>query len=221
MPDIQPVEMIFPGIDHPELVTLYAPAADLVHTLTAEEAQAVASAVDKRRHEYATGRWLARRALAQLGYRPASIPSGPHREPVWPASVRGSVTHAGGLVAVAVTTNPELKGIGIDLEKAGRVGASLLRKILTDNERHRLGTIDPTLLFSAKEACYKVLYPMFGEFVAFQAVEIDVREADNKFSMHYVGKRPQHAVIERARGSYVKLRDCWFTCVTYQPRKQA
>lgn len=201
---------------HADLVGLHSPVLDATHTLTAAESRMVNSAVDKRRREFATGRWLAHRALSELGQPVESILSGEKREPIWPGSVVGSITHANGQVAVAVTTNPDIVGLGIDLEKAGRVSESILRKILTQGERSQLGDIDPTLIFSAKEACYKVLYPLFRQYVAFQAVEIAVNRAESSFTMRYVGEHPDHALIEQAHGSYQLLEGCWLTLVVLE-----
>lgn len=201
---------------HDDLICLCSPVLDVAHTLSTEENAAICNAVEKRRREYATGRWLARQALAQRGVRADSIPSGPKREPIWPASVIGSITHADGRVAVAVTTDPSVTGLGIDLERAGRVGETILRRILTERERVGLSDLDPTLLFSAKEACYKVLFPIFREYVEFHAVEIKVNESDCSFAVSYVGGRPGHELIEQARGSYRRLEGCWLTCVVLQ-----
>ena len=49
-------------------------------------------------------------------------------------------------------------------------------KLLTGQERRNLRQIDPTLIFSAKEATYKLLYPLFGVYVDFLDVEISLIE---------------------------------------------
>ena len=221
MPEFGSAQTLPLPFAHADLVCLHAPVQDLTHTLTAAESAAISSAVDKRRKEYATGRWLAHRALSQLGLSIESILSGEKREPVWPESTVGSITHADGLVAVAVSAKPNVLGVGIDLERAGRVGDLLLRKILTQRERQQLGDLDPTLIFSAKEACYKVLFPIFREYVPFQAVEIPVDESKSTFTMRYLGDRPDHAVIERARGSYQRLDGCWLTLVVLEAPAEA
>ncbi|MCA6104071.1 hypothetical protein J6525_37525 [Bradyrhizobium sp. WSM 4400] len=47
----------------------------------------MATAVVGRRHEFAVGRACAREALSELGVPPCPIPSGLHREPLWPPAV--------------------------------------------------------------------------------------------------------------------------------------
>ncbi|MGH3244552.1 MAG: 4'-phosphopantetheinyl transferase, partial [Spirillospora sp.] len=48
------------------------------------EEDAVARAVEKRRLEYTTVRWCARRALAEIGVAPVPIPRGERGAPSWP-----------------------------------------------------------------------------------------------------------------------------------------
>jgi 4'-phosphopantetheinyl transferase EntD len=52
--------------------------------LLPEEEPAVARAVDKRRREFTTVRWCARRALAGLGLPPVPITRGDKGAPRWP-----------------------------------------------------------------------------------------------------------------------------------------
>ncbi len=206
-------KILLPDIGRTELVCLGASAQDLAHTLSPAERDVIRKAVEKRRREFATGRWLAHRALAEIGVAVDSIPSGARREPIWPEAVLGSITHTDGQVAVVVTKDPRLAGVGIDLERMGRVDDTILHKVLTERERSKLGSLDPTLLFSAKESCYKVLYPIFREYVDFQEVEVEVDEADGSFSLTYLGDRPDYSRIKWARGNFQKLGDCWLTSV--------
>ena len=65
------------------------------------EESAVAGAVAVRRREYSTVRVCARVCLERLGYAPVAIPPGAGGAPVWPAGVRGSLTHCVGYAAAA------------------------------------------------------------------------------------------------------------------------
>ena len=82
-----------------------------------EEAAAVQHAVEKRRREFAVGRMLARAALAAIGDPPSAIPTGNHREPVWPAGIVGSITHCAGYCAAAVARDAMVVALGIDAEQ--------------------------------------------------------------------------------------------------------
>lgn len=190
---------------------LWAPVADRTHTLTAREAASVTGAVTVRKHTYSTGRWLAHRALGRLDMDVSSILSGAAREPLWPSGATGSITHTDRLAAAAVASREVYSAIGIDMEKVGKVENRLLPKLLTGNEIAALHSLDPTLVFSAKESCYKLLYPLFGQYVDFREVEIVVNESDSSFNMRYVGNNPALGVVERATGSFKQLEDHWLT----------
>jgi 4'-phosphopantetheinyl transferase EntD len=130
----------------------------------------------ERRAEFAAGRFCAHRALAAIGADTATIGRGPRRQPLWPAGVTGSISHAAGLAAaVAAPATSSVRGLGIDVELAASLDEELWPHVLTPAERSRcLASDDPvvsaTTVFCAKEATFKALYPLFG-------VEIDFLDA--------------------------------------------
>jgi 4'-phosphopantetheinyl transferase EntD len=195
------------------VICLYSQIEDRCVCLTPVEASAVESALTKRKREYSTGRWLAHSALSRLGKETEHLLSGSAREPLWPERVTGSITHTDSYAAVAVASTVEFLGIGIDMERVGGVDQSLLPKLLTGAERENLNDVDPTLIFSAKEACYKLLYPIVGEYVDFLAVEVSVNETDRLFSLRYIGSSSANAIIERATGIYQQLDNHWISTV--------
>jgi 4'-phosphopantetheinyl transferase EntD len=201
-----------PGV-FDRIVCFYSHIGDFTELLTSAEAGAVSAAVSKRKREYSTGRWLARRALSCLGQEVEHLLSGVAREPLWPEGICGSITHTDSLAAVAVANCVDILGIGIDMERVGAVDQKLLPKLLTRVERANLNGIDPTLIFSAKEACYKLLYPIVGEYVDFKAVEVSVNETDRLFSLRYIGSSPANAIVEQATGIYMDLENHWISCV--------
>ena len=95
--------------------------------LLPEEECAVASAVEKRRREFAAGRACARNALAKLGMPEVAIPRGAHGEPVWPAGAVGSITHCDGFCACAVARRELIWSVGIDAEPAVTEAGSDIR----------------------------------------------------------------------------------------------
>ncbi|MBX3707412.1 MAG: 4'-phosphopantetheinyl transferase superfamily protein [Pseudomonadales bacterium] len=191
--------------------------ADHRDTLRPEELPAIARAVDRRVHEFSTGRLLARQAMIRLGMPDAPIPRAADRSPVWPAACQGSITHAGGHVLAAVTRRESLCGLGVDLEEAHRVTAELHAKLFTPTERARL--LDPApgatatrraaLLFSAKEAVYKAVHPSVGVFIGFQEVEVaiagDIDAPAGAFSMRYVGTHAPNRIMETGLGYFCSV----------------
>jgi len=137
----------------------------------------IAQSVPKRQVEYLHGRLAAIAALEELGHRTRSIPSGAHREPLWPAGTVGSITHAAGLAAaVALPADRGLR-IGIDLEHlaAGGALAALAGTVLSTDELQRLpgdaSAPAMTAVFSAKESFYKAAFAEVGRFFDFDALE--------------------------------------------------
>ena len=186
---------------------------DFTDSLTSGEFTLISSAVTKRRHEFSTGRWLARRAMHEIGFVDCELLSGASRQPAWPKGIVGSITHTDGHAVSAVALSSTCRGLGIDMERIGRVNDEILPKLLTENEISNLGSLDPTLIFSAKEACYKVLYPMIGEYVGFRAVEVLVDENEFTFTARYVGKSTRNAIIDFAKGRFQRFGQYWITCM--------
>lgn len=142
----------------------------------AEEA-GVARAVARRRREVAFGRACARAALG----RSIELPAGAGGAPSWPEGVVGSITHTDDdAVAVVVERGPYL-AIGIDLESIAHAARTedLLATVTTAQERAAAPSGLPlaALVFSAKEAVYKCLYPLGGIFLEFHDVELAIDPA--------------------------------------------
>lgn len=143
------------------------------------ETEAVARAVPRRRLEFSAGRTCARRALARLGIRPGPIPRGAGREPVWPPDVTGSITHDRDVCVVVVARTGNVRSLGIDLEAGDRLPENLIPEICTQRELERFDRLSPPsacgwpkILFSAKEAVFKCLYPLTRSMFEFHAVEL-------------------------------------------------
>ena len=157
--------------------------------LYAEESRALGRAVDKRRREFVTGRACARQALARLGLRPRSVPSGPWGEPVWPHGVVGSITHCRGYVACAVASGEAFSAIGIDAEPHAALPDEILPDIITTAENRRLSDLSAAspdvhwdrVSFSAKEAVEKAWFPLTGRLLGFHDVEVTVGRTTGRF----------------------------------------
>jgi enterobactin synthetase component D len=155
-------------------------------------------AVAKRKAEFVAGRFCAMRALGRLtGYR-GSIGLGPNGEPLWPPGTRGSITHGATHAAAIVTADPNLRGIGLDREAtvARSDVSGIGHLIMSAHEMEAGGDSFPpavlvTLVFSAKEALYKAIYPLARRFVDFAELEfLGFRDGTMRFrpaaSLHIV-----------------------------------
>lgn len=124
------------------------------------EAALVAAAGEKRRRDFALGRFCAHEALAKMGHPPHVLGSGPDGAPLWPQDISGSITHTVGYAAAIVAGRDRFAGIGVDAEHVGGVTEKLWPRLFNDSERAMLErredhAIAATILFSAKEACFK------------------------------------------------------------------
>jgi 4'-phosphopantetheinyl transferase EntD len=155
--------------------------ADDGEPLYEEEDLLVTGASEKRRRDFVAGRRCARAALARLGIHDFPLLAGPDRAPLWPGAVVGSITHteAGthGYCGAAVAHRRLLAGLGIDAEPRLPLPVELWPRVLDPDEgRLVLAAEQPgvqaRLLFSAKEATYKALYPLRGRFLDFSDVHI-------------------------------------------------
>jgi 4'-phosphopantetheinyl transferase EntD len=162
-------ELFPPGARVAEMRAGGDPAA-----LLAEEMQHLGASVDKRKREFAAGRLCARRLLAEFGITDFPVRVADDRQPLWPESLVGSITHTTGFCAAVVAAKGALSAVGIDSEIAGSVKHQLWRGICTPAETawlrslpHSEQTAAATLIFSAKEAFYKCQYPLTREYLGF------------------------------------------------------
>jgi 4'-phosphopantetheinyl transferase EntD len=150
------------------------------YALLPEEAPAFASSVVKVRRASGAARLVARQLLARLGYRQCALPKAPSGAPIWPPGVVGSLTHDPRVAVAAVGMSRDVGALGIDVEPAEFLPSELLDLVATPQERLKIDD-DPyggRLLFVAKEAVFKAVYPLDQTFLDHHDVQIDF--ADRK-----------------------------------------
>ncbi|GAA2624670.1 4'-phosphopantetheinyl transferase family protein [Streptomyces vastus] len=155
-----------------------------------DEAVAVTRALPKRKREYASVRMCARRAMSALGVPASPLLSGPRGAPQWPAGLVGSMTHCLGFRAAAVARASDFRGLGLDAEPNEPLPPDLLEFISLPQERtrvHELAGMNPEirwdrLLFSAKEAVFKVWYPITQRELGFEQADIRIGARSGTFT---------------------------------------
>lgn len=153
-----------------------------------DELEHVARATDKRRREFTAGRNCARAALARLGLPAMAIGVGPQREPLFPGSASGSITHTAGYCAAAVMRQGEVSTIGIDAEVDAPMEEGVARLVMDTAERSalqahaHLGNVD-MLAFSLKEAFYKAAYPFCRRHLGFKEVAIRLTDRGSEIEV--------------------------------------
>jgi 4'-phosphopantetheinyl transferase EntD len=145
------------------------------------EALHVQRAVRKRAEEFAAGRLCARLLLHEFGIHNFAIEVGAHRQPLWPDTLMGSITHTTGFCAAVAAPKKCLRSVGIDTEIADSVKTELWRGICTPPETAWLRSLPEseqlaaaTLIFSAKEAFYKSQFPLTQERLGFHDVSVEL-----------------------------------------------
>jgi 4'-phosphopantetheinyl transferase EntD len=167
-------ELFPPGALTAELRGSGDPAA-----LYPDEARHLQKAVPKRAQEFAAGRLCARLLLSEFGIHNFAVEVGAHRQPLWPETLVGSITHTTGFCAAVAAPKKCLRSVGIDTEIAGSVKTELWRSICTPSESAWLRALPQseqlaaaTLIFSAKEAFYKSQFPLTQERLGFHDVSV-------------------------------------------------
>ncbi len=181
----------------PEVVAVDTREERLVE-LFPEERAALGQAVEKRRREFVTVRACAREALARLDLPPSPIASGERGEPHWPAGVVGSITHCAGFRACALARATDLAGLGIDAEPHAPLPEGVLGEIARAEERPlltQLAHVYPTvhwdrLLFSAKEAVYKVWFPIAACWLGFDDAVLTLDPVERTFRARLLAPWP-------------------------------
>ncbi len=169
-----------------------------------------------RKIDFDAGRKMAGRCLETLGCPDHAIGRGPHREPIWPDGITGSITHTDGLVIAVACEVPAMAslGVGIDAERLGSVEEDVYETVFTKKERlflARVNAADRTLwatcTFSAKEAFFKAQFPLTRGFVDFPDVEIafdtEIAETGTLQLKHDIAVLKPYRIVV----SYRQLRD--------------
>ncbi len=126
----------------------------------------------KRRCEFLTGRRYAEYGLQRLACPDLFVGINSDRSPVWPEGFCGSISHSDTLCAAMVARRSTLRSVGLDLERAGSLSPDLAA-VVCNSEEVNAGC-DLTLIFSAKEAFYKLWSPMTGVFLDFADLSVDL-----------------------------------------------
>ena len=180
--------------------------------LPPQEQALIAKAVPKRRREFAAGRLLARRMLGELGLPEQPLLRTEHGAVTWPRGVQGSISHCGPWVGVAMTTDPGIAGLGLDIEEAKPLDEKYWRVILTEEDTCHLETWPKQdretvakRMFGAKEAAYKAQYPTSRQFLPFSAMSIAVGRGLDHFEATFRQHAAPWKTGDVLRGRFAQL----------------
>lgn len=188
----------------------------------------LARANAKRQRAFLAGRYCAARALAEAGFHSADLLGmDADRLPSWPEGWLGSISHAGEGAWAAVAGRASHAALGIDMECliGEQALAEIQAQVANQDELEILSSLPRaqglTLLFSAKEALYKALYPSVRQvfdFSAARAVSLRHDALELRLS-HAWGAGPPAGTDIAIK--YVFRRGYVFTACLLEARQQA
>ena len=148
---------------------------DEAHLLP-EEARSIPARQPAMRRASGAARWIAHGLLANVGINDFAILRAPSGTPVWPDGITGSLAHDDEMAVAAVAPVTHIGSLGIDVEPAQPLPDDILALVATradqadSADRHLAGRI----LFSAKEAVYKAVYPLDREILGYEDITVDL-----------------------------------------------
>ncbi len=134
-------------------------------------------ATHKRKNEFLAGRYCTFKASQMLGWPILNLPINHDRSPLWPDDWVGSISHSANTAASIVGKKMHYLGLGLDVEQrvTKEITSTIKANVVTEEELNILQNIKTDelkiiLLFSAKEAIYKAIYPTIKTFVDYHKV---------------------------------------------------
>jgi 4'-phosphopantetheinyl transferase EntD len=157
--------------------------------------------------------------LQSFGLPDQPIKMGRLRNPLWPESVTGTISHDGELCAVVLMQEPQRSeaGIGIDLvslsQRVGRMDELAPMFMANADELSAMAAfnlaVDPALLlFSVKESVVKAMSFQLDDFIDMRAIEIHYAD---KLRFSISGNFVSADIVAAATGNYLLTavkRDC-------------
>ncbi len=156
-------------------------------------------AAPSRKLQFTLGRLAAHDALHQAHVPPAPVLKDDHGYPSWPPGVCGSISHAHTLAVALISTRPDVRSVGVDVERLDReLSHDIAERICSVSERPFVQSPESLLrIFSAKEALYKALHPIYHRFIGFHGAALTPNGTDGftaELSAN-LGFQPQHRTL--------------------------
>ena len=166
--------------------------------LTPAQTRSLAQASERRVRSFRAGRAVAAALLAGRGFEDWELLNDDERVPVWPPSLVGSISHRDELAVCAVGNRADIAGIGVDIETRHEVKAELARQICS---RWDDPATDLALVFSAKEAAYKAVFPRARHFIDFSEASVHVDDTGT-LAVRYHGEHRESRIMNDGRGRF-------------------
>jgi enterobactin synthetase component D len=155
-------------------------------------------AVTKRKAEHVAGRMCIHWCYQMLtNQQPPMISSDKHGCPIWPFPFKGSISHSNTMAVGVLTKDSDLLSLGVDIETIldDKTTSDIVGMVLSSEEQSVHKTLYHqdmpftrfvTLVFSAKEAIYKAIYPLVKHFFDFTAASVvAISNTKIQFVLHH------------------------------------
>ncbi len=158
------------------LVNCCSVRSDLAQYLTREETDSMPNCTHAVRNRAAAARLAARNLLSGAGFPEWNMPRKPGNAPDWPVGWTGSIAHSHDYAAAAIARCDKIAGVGVDVEPAEPLPVELRDTVIVpgDMTGSYRDDISGRILFCAKEASYKAVYPTDSRFLEFNDVIVDL-----------------------------------------------
>jgi enterobactin synthetase component D len=178
-PPVVEIDDLRAALNVPATLGLFAGRTGELGNLGMPLPEAIRRASKKRQLEFAAGRYCASRALRYAGYeQEVELRVGEDKLPDWPPGWTGSISHCNSVTIAMAGQTSAHASLGVDVEEwvDMHVASNIQSEIGLPGEialfQHLPLHRALTVLFSAKEALYKALYPLVRQFFDFKAVQV-------------------------------------------------
>ncbi|MAX66282.1 MAG: 4'-phosphopantetheinyl transferase superfamily protein [Bacteriovoracaceae bacterium] len=156
-----------------------------------------------RKNEFLAGRYCAIKAAEKLEYYLEDLPRDLQtRAPQWPSQLVGSISHSKAYAISIVARSCDYYSLGLDIETfiVARKVSVIEKMVLTDSDyvltqdliqSHPLEEIY-TIIFSAKESLYKLIYPLCKCYFDFKEANIKHIDVNRQsFAIEIISSKAQ------------------------------
>ena len=146
-------------------------------SLLAEERHSIPTTNLQRLKASGAARYIARGLLAEQDINEFPILRASAGEPIWPQNIVGSLAHDDEVAVAAMGSVQDFLGLGIDVEPATPLPIDIQSLVRTsaDKTEDTSGTgLFDRVLFCAKEAVYKAVYPLDRVILNYDDISVDL-----------------------------------------------
>lgn len=150
------------------LFACVVPVASKAVTPRDDEANCIADSTPRRRAQFVAGRDAARQVMIALGRSACSVGCGDGGEPLFPADLRGSISHTRELAIALIGEASEYCSVGVDIDDSRPLGEAAASGVTWKSEVALIQQVmnlaaaseAQNFALSAKEAIFKCQYSL-------------------------------------------------------------